>query len=262
MIVTGPIWLIGAGNMGGAMLKGWLGAGVAAEAIIVIDPHATSLPMGIVRHDQPPAGQAAVMVLAVKPQMLEQVAPSLRPAIGPDTLLISILAGVETPTLARHFPEHHAIVRAMPNLPALIGQGVTGLFSADAAAVDEARALLAPLGAVEHLADEQLFDALTALSGCGPAFLFRFVDALAGAGERLGLPAEQAMRLALDTVAGSAAMAVQSAENVRLLADRVASPGGVTREGLNVLDQDAALGRLLDATLAAAHARSRELAKA
>jgi pyrroline-5-carboxylate reductase len=152
----------------------------------------------------------------------------------------------------------------MPNLPVAIGKGVTALHATQATEVARkmAQALVQPLGKVEWIADETLFDAVTALSGCGPGFVFRFIDALAEAGTALGLPADQAARLALATVEGSAAMAAGAGESPAVLADRVASPGGSTREGLNVLDHGEALKALLKATLAASRDRNVELAAA
>jgi pyrroline-5-carboxylate reductase len=152
----------------------------------------------------------------------------------------------------------------MPNLPVSIGEGVTALYSADAPqdVRDEAAALVAPLGLVEWIDDEALFDAVTALSGCGPGFLFRFIEAMAQAGEALGLPADQALRLATATVKGSGLLAAASEEGPDVLADRVASPGGSTREGLNVLDADDRLKALLRDTLAASARRNAELAAA
>lgn len=262
MSLPSSLWLIGCGNMGGAMLRGWIAQGLSPSAITVVDPGAPDVPAGVRILAAPPQESAPeVIVLAVKPQLLDTVAPSIasiRPAI-----LLSILAGVEESALAARIAAG-TIVRAMPNLPVAIGKGVTALHatSTDQAVRDTAEALIRPLGQVEWIADEALFDAVTALSGCGPGFVFRFIDALASAGERLGLPREQAARLALATVEGSAAMAAGADVSPAVLADRVASPGGSTREGLNVLDRDAALNHLLEATLSASFERNRELAAA
>lgn len=257
------LWLVGCGNMGGAMLRGWIAAGLPPSAVTVIDPGAAALPEGITLLASPPAGgRPDVIVLAVKPQLLDAVAPSLasvRPA-----MLLSILAGVEESTLAAKVPAD-SVVRAMPNLPVAIGKGVTALHGASA--TDQARrtaeSLVQPLGAIEWIDDEAQFDAVTALSGCGPGFVFRFIDALANAGAALGLPRDQAARLALATVEGAALMAAGSAETPAVLADRVASPGGSTREGLNVLDRDGgALNALLLDTLISSRDRNAELANA
>lgn len=262
MTLPRSLWLIGAGNMGGAMLVRWIAAGLDPASVTVVDPGNPTLPPGV-RHLASPPVEAApeAIVLAVKPQMLDAVAPTIA-GINPP-LLVSILAGVEEAALAQRLASG-AIVRAMPNLPVAIGQGVTALHAGTAAADarETATALCRPLGAVEWIDDERLFDAVTALSGCGPGFVFRFVDALAQAGAALGLPADQAARLARATVSGAGAMAAASDESPAVLADRVASPGGSTREGLNVLDQDAALVTLLGRTLAAAARRNAELAAA
>ncbi len=194
-------------------------------------------------------------MLAVKPQQLGAL-----PRFTAGTL-VSILAGVEEATLRDRFAAG-AVVRAMPNLPVGIGKGVVALHSAsaDPAAREAVSALMAPLGLVEWIADESLFDAVTALSGCGPGFLYRFIDALAEAGGALGLPVDQARRLAIATVEGSALLAAQASDPPSVLADRVASPGGSTREGLNVLDRADALKALLRETLAASARRNAEMA--
>jgi pyrroline-5-carboxylate reductase len=256
------LWLVGAGNMGGAMLSRWIAAGWNPASVTVIDPGAPSVPDGVRLLDAVPDEPAPrALVLAVKPQLLDAVAPSLT-NVKPQ-LLLSILAGVEEAALDTRL-NAGAIVRAMPNLPVAIGLGVTALHSAnaDTGARDMAEALAQPLGLVEWIDDESLFDAVTALSGCGPGFVFRFIETLARAGAALGLPADQALRLAQATVAGSSAMAAASSETPGTLADRVASPGGSTREGLNVLDADDALAKLMDATLKASFDRNRAMAAA
>ncbi|WP_281268984.1 pyrroline-5-carboxylate reductase [Sphingomonas gilva] len=256
------IWLVGAGNMGGAMLRGWLASGIAADRVTVIDPGSPDLPDGVRHVSAAPEGWPETLVLAVKPQQLDAARAMFAGREGGPRLLLSILAGVEVATLAAAIPAE-AVVRAMPNLPVAIGKGVTALYAdgVDDARRSEAEALVAPLGLVEWIGGEALFDAVTALSGCGPGFVFRFIDALATAGARLGLPADQAQRLALATVEGSALMAAGSAESPATLADRVASPGGSTREGLNMLDRDDALIELLAATLGASAARNRAMAE-
>lgn len=262
----GALWLIGAGNMGGAMLHGWLAAGREPSGITVIDPGTPRLPPPLVALASPPLDGAvpAMLVLAVKPQLLDTVASIVAPLLAPDTLLVSILAGVEIASLRQRFAVPRAIVRVMPNTPVALRKGVLALFGDGLEAADRARAeaLMAPLGLVEWIGEEALFDAVTALSGCGPAFLFRFVDALGAAGAALGLPADQAARLALATVEGAALLAAAADEPPATLADRVASPGGSTREGLDMLDRDDALAKLLEATLAAAAARNRAMAAA
>ncbi|WP_230770837.1 pyrroline-5-carboxylate reductase [Sphingomonas sp. Leaf4] len=260
----GALWLIGCGNMGGAMLARWLAEGHDPARITVVTRSPRALPPGVAHATTLPEGPPpATVILAMKPQQLDAVTASFAPRIAGTPLLISILAGVEEAALAQRF-DVGTIVRAMPNLPVAIGQGVVALHShgTNAPARDTAEALMRPLGLVEWIEDAALFDAVTALSGCGPGFVFRFVDALAAAGAALGLPADQAQRLALATVRGSATMAADADVSPAVLADRVASPGGSTRQGLNVLDADDALKRLLVATLTASERRNAEMAAA
>lgn len=251
------IWLVGAGNMGGAMLRRWIAADVDPVSVTVIDPFAAEVPDGATLAAEVPGGSPDVLVLAVKPQQLDRI-----PRITAG-LLISILAGVEEATLAERF-DAGAIVRAMPNLPVSLGRGVVAMHSAseDQAIRTLTERLMAPLGLVEWIDDESLFHAVTALSGSGPGFVYRFIEGLAQAGTGQGLPPEQALRFAVATVEGAAALAAASDESPATLADRVASPGGTTRAGLDVLDKDKALFGLVDETIAAAARRSAELAEA
>lgn len=258
----GPIWLVGCGNMAGAMLRRWLAEGLDPAQVTVITRSGTHAPEGVRSLTALPVEEApAILMLGFKPQQLDDIAPTLahlNPAI-----LLSILAGVEVQALAARIPAG-AVVRMMPNLPVAIGQGVVALHShgRDDTARATAATLMTPLGLVEWIDDAVLFDAVTALSGCGPGFVFRFIDAMAAAGTALGLPADQAQRLAIATVQGSAMMAAGSDASPATLADRVASPGGSTRQGLNVLDDGDALKRLLAATLAASERRNAEMAAA
>jgi len=177
-------------------------------------------------------------------------------------VLVSILAGVEEAALRRRF-RADAVVRAMPNLPVAIGRGVVALHGGDGGAVDRAvEALMALLGLVEWIADAASFDAVTALAGSGPGFTYRWIDALAAGGVAMGLPRDQALRLALATVEGAAILAANADEVPAVLAERVASPGGSTRAGLEVLDRGQALDRLVADTLHAAERRNGEMAAA
>ncbi len=264
LLNTGPIWLIGCGNMGGAMLRRWIAAGLDPARVTVVTRSGTGAPDGVRSLTAVPDEPAPeTVMLALKPQQINAAQALLAPLEGRITLLLSILAGVDHATLADRFAAE-TIVRAMPNLPVAIGRGVTTLYTAggDAAAVMEVEALASLLGHYEWVAEERHFDAVTALAGCGPGFVFRFADALATAGAALGLPTDQAARLAIATLEGSAIMAAAAGEPPALLADRVASPGGSTRAGLNVLDRDDALVRLLTDTLAASAARNAEMAAA
>jgi pyrroline-5-carboxylate reductase len=259
------IWLVGCGNMAGAMLRRWIEAGtVAADRVFVANRQDRDLPAGVrqgrVFPDEPPP---AFVMLGVKPQQLATIIEPFGAVLARAPLLISILAGVEEATLLDKLHPTGAVVRAMPNLPVELGRGVVPLCSttADAEQRDRVSALMAPLGLVEWL-DESRFDLVAALAGSGPAFLYRFIDGLAAAGTTLGFDAAVAERLALATVKGSALLAAQAGVSPGVLADRVASPGGSTREGLNVLDQDDALKTLLRKTLEAATRRNAEMAAA
>lgn len=256
---AGGFWIVGCGNMGGAMLRGWIASGMDPAGFTVIDPGMPPVPQGVVVSADVPDASPETLMLAVKPQMLSDVAPGLAKAVDPETRLLSILAGVEAATLRTRFPQARKIVRVMPNTPAAIRKGVLALHGERE---DEVTSLMARLGTVEWIADEAMFDAVTALSGSGPAFLYRFIDALAAGGVEQGLPADQALRLAVATVEGAALLAASADEDPGTLADRVASPGGSTREGLNVLDAHGKLAALVSATLAAATRRNAELAHA
>jgi pyrroline-5-carboxylate reductase len=257
------IWLIGCGNMGGAMLRRWIDSGVvAADQVDVVNRSDRALPDGVRQARDLPEGPLPDMVmLGMKPQQLDEIATRHGQRLAGAPVLVSILAGVEGATLARRFSAG-AIVRAMPNLPVGIGKGVVALHEStrDPTLREDVSALMAPLGLVEWIADEALFDVVTALAGSGPGFLYRYIDALAEAGAALGLPAEQAARLAIATVEGSAMLAAAADVSPAILADRVASPGGSTRKGLDVLDRDAALKTLLCETLDAATRRNAEMA--
>ncbi len=253
------LWLVGCGNMAGAMLSRWLDAGMDPARVTVIDPAATRNDVRVLSAvpDEPPP---TMLMLGVKPQMLGDVAPGLQSATN-GAMLLSILAGTTMATLQQLFPGARGIARIMPNLPVAIGKGAVALHAV--AAVDDHNAvtnLMAPLGLVEWIADEAHFDAVTALSGSGPAFVYRFIDALASGGAALGLPAAQAARLALATVEGAALLAAASDLPPSDLADRVASKGGSTRAGLDMLDADAALVGLVSAALKAAERRNGEMA--
>ena len=258
----GPLWLVGCGNMAGAMLRRWLDAGLPAEAVTVIRPSGVAPAPGVrtlreIPTDAPPP---RLLLLGVKPQKLADIADGVAAAVGPETMLISILAGTELATLRARFPQAGSVVRAMPNTPVALGRGVVALYGDAGARRAELEGLMRPLGLAEWASDEARFGQMTALAGCGPAFLFRFIDAVADAGAALGLPADQALRLAAAMVDGAAGLAAGSDESPAVLADRVASPGGMTRKGLDVLDKDDALRALLTRTLAAAELRGREMA--
>jgi pyrroline-5-carboxylate reductase len=246
--------IIGCGNMGGAMLAGWLAAGENNASFSVLDPALAEAPEGVALYRdaaEVPGGHDAVL-LGFKPQQLGALGPGLQDLTA-GRAVTSLLAGITLAQLATAFPHAAAHVRVMPNLAARINKSPVilaerGLDAAGQAAVF---ALFDRLGSALWLADETQFDLVTALAGSGPGFVYRFIDALAGAAIDLGLDESSAAALALATVEGAAALAAASDADPATLADRVASPGGMTREGLNVLDEGAALRRLLTATLKA-----------
>ncbi|HQS69210.1 MAG: pyrroline-5-carboxylate reductase [Novosphingobium sp. 28-62-57] len=260
--MTKTILQFGCGNMGGAMLKGWLAGGLAAETFTIVDPYLTTAPAGVRLLQAAPDGEGAfdVVLLGFKPQQLPDAAAMVRPCVGPQTLLLSILAGVDLATLRGSFPQAQAIVRVMPNLAAALGKSPIALVGeADAAARAQTDALMAPLGQAEWLSGEDQMDLVTALAGSGPAFVYRFIDALAEGAAALGLPRDQADRLALSMVEGAAMLAAASDHGPAELARRVASPGGVTQVGIDVLDQDQRLVALMTDTLRGARDRSVEM---
>lgn len=262
-LLTGPFWLVGCGNMAGAMLERWLEAGIARDRITVIRPSGRPVADGVrVVTDFPEGEVPALVLLGTKPQRIDDYSAALAALVGPSSLVVSILAGIELESLRARFAAPRTIVKAMPNTPVRLGKGVTNLFGdcADAEDRDLVEVLMKALGAVEWFSDERRFQAAGVLSGAGPAFLFRFIDALAKAGEATGLDSAQSARLAKAMIEGASALAAKDPETPAMLAERVASPGGTTRAGLAVLDAGEALETLLRETLEAGLKRSLELA--
>lgn len=260
--------LVGAGKMGGAMLAGWLAGGLDPARTTVLDPQASPEMQALcaarglaLNPAAPPVADA--LVLAMKPQGLEGAAPALAPLIGPGTLVVSILAGKTIANLRDRLPGARAIVRAMPNLPASIGRGATGAVASpevDDRQRAQAHALLASVGLVEWLDDEGLIDALTAVSGSGPAYVFLLAEVMAEAGVAAGLPADMATRLARETVSGAAALLAANPRDAALLRRDVTSPGGTTAEALAVLMRDGGLPDLMREAVDAARRRAGALA--
>jgi pyrroline-5-carboxylate reductase len=262
--------LVGAGKMGSAMLDGWLALGLSPKRVTCVDPGMSSeareelAEKGVTLVADPSdLSPAPALALAIKPQMLDQAAPGLASVIGPKTLLISILAGKTMADLRARLPMATAIVRAMPNTPAAVGRGVTaaiadaGVSAAQRAMAD---ALLKAVGRVEWLDDEGLIDAVTAVSGSGPAYVFHLVEALAAAGAAAGLPADLAARLARATVEGSGELMHKTPLPPATLRENVTSPGGTTAAALAILmDPKAGLTPLMTAAVAAAKRRATEL---
>jgi pyrroline-5-carboxylate reductase len=262
--LTRPLFLIGCGNMAGAMLEGWLAAGADPRLITVVRPSGKVPAPGIRTLAALPEDEVpALVLLGVKPQKLAEIVPILAPALERETILVSILAGTPLAALRDRFPAPRTIVKAMPNLPVSLGKGVTELLTdaaSDRAERDEVERLMRALGEVEWFEDESLFSVASALTAAAPAFLYRFLDALAAASEALGLPHEQAARLAAAMAEGASALAARSGASPQELARRVASPGGTTEAGLAVLDSEDGLRALLLKTLDASQRRSREMA--
>jgi len=267
--VAGPIVLIGAGNMGGAMLAGWLKSGIPGASILVLDPGPPPVMQKLiadngVRHETAtPAGvTAGVLFIAVKPQIMDAVLPPAKGLVGPETVVVSVAAGKTLANLEAHLGEA-AMVRAMPNTPAMIGRGVTGAYGnakVSDAQREQVHALLKVSGPVEWVQAEADIDAVTAVSGSGPAYVFYLVECMAEAGRKLGLPADLAMRLARETVSGAGELLHQSPDDAARLRQNVTSPGGTTAAALSVLMADEGMQPLFDRAIAAARKRAEELA--
>jgi pyrroline-5-carboxylate reductase len=263
------ILLIGAGKMGGAMLEGWLKDGLAPADVAVVDPNPSErmralADLGLRLNPAVDAiGQVDCLLLAVKPQMLDAAAGTLAAVAGPETLLISVVAGKTIADLRSRAPRVRAVVRAMPNTPAAVGRGITGC-AASPDVTDVQRAftnrLLAAIGRVEWVPTEDLIDAVTAVSGSGPAYVFHLVEAMAEAGEAAGLPPDLAMRLARATVEGAGELLFQdAATSAAQLRRNVTSPAGTTAAALEVLMADDGLAPLMRKAVAAAKRRAGEL---
>lgn len=263
------IALIGAGRMGGAMLRGWMASG-APLSFILVDPAPGAEIEALagegrltLNPDPLLIGPVDVVVLAVKPQTFAKAAPSARLFVGRQTLVVSIMAGVSIAAIAEKMGADK-VARAMPNTPGAIGQGVTSLvLGPDLAEADAAlaRNLLAPLGLVETLETERLMDAATAVAGCGPAYVFLLAEVLAKAGEAEGLEPELALRLAIETIAGAGALMRDSGEDPAALRRAVTSPQGVTAVALDALMDDGGIGALFRRAISKAVQRSRELGR-
>ena len=268
--LDGPLLLVGAGKMGGAMLAGWLERGLPADQLFVQDPAPPSDTAALIETNgiassadialpTPPA----VIVLAVKPQLMSQVLPSVADKSGSDSLILSVAAGQTVRNLEAPFPAEQAIIRAMPNTPAAIGRGITAAFAN--ANVSEAqkmqcRALLEAVGELVWLSEEDELDPVTAVSGSGPAYVFLLTECLAEAGVKVGLSRELADILALATVSGAGELMRQSDQQPSTLRENVTSPAGTTAAALDVLMEPNGLQDLMDRAVAAATSRSRELA--
>ena len=267
---SGSLVLVGAGKMGSAMLEGWLARGLDPKKLVVIEPQPGQSVKRLTRrglklnpNSKAKATEAAAIVIAVKPQTAPEAVPPLALHVGKTTLVLSIMAGRTLGFLERSLPGGTAIVRAMPNTPAAIGRGISVAVANSKVSARQRKQtsdLLAAIGKVEWVGDEALMDAVTALSGSGPAYIFLLAEAMTKAGIAAGLPEELAGRLARETVAGSGEMLHRSSLDAATLRQNVTSPGGTTAAALEVLMGRDGFDALLTKAIAAATKRSRELA--
>lgn len=268
--LTGPLLLVGAGKMGGAMLEGWLEQGLDPATIIIQDPEPAAQISALAQREgititQAPdhALEPAVIVLAVKPQVMDAVLPALKSLMGENTVALSIAAGRTFAGMAKHLGEKSAIVRSMPNTPAAIGRGITAACTNSAVSPvqsEQCGKLLSAVGEVVWVEREELLDPVTAVSGSGPAYVFLLAECLAEAGVAAGLDEELAMRLACVTVSGAGELMRQSQLDPATLRQNVTSPGGTTAAALEVLMSEEGLNELMQRAVARAAERSRELA--
>lgn len=267
--LDGPILLVGAGKMGGAMLAGWLKAGLPAHQILVQDPSLEAAlicgELGVTpKAEQHPASAPAVLLMAVKPQVMGDIFPAIARLAGPRTVTLSIAAGKTLASFEQHLPADPAVVRGMPNTPASIGRGMTVLCAnarVTAAQRTLCEQLMSAVGEVGWVEDEALMDAVTAVSGSGPAYVFLLAEALAEAGVKAGLEPALAMQLARATIAGSGELMRQSELEAAQLRQNVTSPGGTTAAALEVLMGAGGLAPLMERAVAAAVARGKALSK-
>jgi pyrroline-5-carboxylate reductase len=271
--LKGSVVLAGAGKMGAALLAGWLERGLAPASIIIQEPNLGGAALDLAEQhrikvvgslgplEEPPA----VIVVAVKPQVMDDVFPTLAKAAGPETVVVSIAAGKTLASFERYLPKGAAVVRAMPNTPAAIGRGITGAVAnahSTAAQREICERLLGAVGEVVWVPDESLIDAVTAVSGSGPAYVFLLAEALAEAGVAAGLDEATAKQLARATVSGAGELLHQSESDAATLRQNVTSPGGTTAAALAVLTQEGSgLKELMTKAVLAAQKRGRELGR-
>ncbi|NJM30948.1 MAG: pyrroline-5-carboxylate reductase [Rhizobiales bacterium] len=268
--LTGTLVLVGAGKMGGAMMDGWLKAGVEPSQIVALDPSpppeiADLIKSRGIRHNVPVASivDAEAIILAVKPQLSDEVLPGIVALQFSKPLFLSIIAGKTIASFERHFGADAAIIRTIPNTPAAIGRGITAMAAnrnVSAKQIALAEELLSSIGEVVKVEREAMIDACTAVSGSGPAYVFYLTECLAAAGEHVGLPADLAMKLARATVAGSGELMRQSGIDAAILRQNVTSPKGTTYAALQVLMADDGMKPMFEKAIAAATKRAKELA--
>jgi len=268
--LQGKLVLLGAGKMGGAMLEGWLRAGLDPAKVVVLDPAPPpEVAAGIDRHgisrnpDIASIKDPEIVLIAVKPQIVDDVLPAVASLKAGKPLILSVAAGKTIATFERYFGADASVIRSIPNTPAAVGRGITAMAAnrhVTARQLAQAEALLSAVGEVVTVPDEAMIDAVTAVSGSGPAYVFYLTECLAAAGARMGLPADLAMQLARATVAGSGELMRVSGIDAAILRQNVTSPKGTTHAALQVLMAEDGLPRLMDKAIEAATKRSRELA--
>lgn len=264
VVATQGLVLLGCGKMGSAMLQGWLDRGLPPASVHVIDPAPSDWVQGTgVRINEDLPAHPAIVLIAVKPQMMGAALPAIAAMGGGRTLFVSVAAGTPITAFEAAFGTDSPIIRAMPNTPAAVGRGITAIVGNETATpehLDLAETLLRAIGQVVRLEHENQMDAVTGVSGSGPAYVFHMIECLAAAGEAQGLPADLAMQLAKATVAGAGALAETAEETPEQLRINVTSPNGTTQAGLEVLmDPAKGLPPLMEHTVAAATDRSRAL---
>ena len=270
--LAGPLVLVGCGKMGSALLRGWLAHGLPAADVFVVEPDAGVRDQLRARHGVVAVAEAKALpadlrpralVVAIKPQSMAAVLPAYRGLAPSGAVILSIAAGTAIARFEAAFGEGTPVVRAMPNTPAAIGHGVATLYANRHVSAEQKQlceTLMAAVGRVHWIDDEDHEHAITAMSGGGPAYVFLLIETLAKAGIASGLPEDLAFALARATVAGSGALAAHSEESIELLRQNVTSPGGTTQAALEVLMASDGIQPLFDRAIAAGTARSRELA--
>jgi pyrroline-5-carboxylate reductase len=268
--LAGTLVLVGAGKMGGAMLEGWLKGGAEASRIVALDPSPPPEVRAVIESagvrlnpDVSTIRDAEVVIIAVKPQLMEDVLPGVVSLKGSKPLILSVAAGKTIASFERHFGADAAVIRTIPNTPAAVGRGITAMAAnpnVSPAQMALARTLLEAVGEVVTVENEAMIDAVTAVSGSGPAYVFYLTECLAAAGEKVGLPKDLAMQLARATVAGAGELMRQSGTEAATLRQNVTSPKGTTYAALQVLMAEDGMQPLFDNAIDAATKRSRELA--
>jgi len=272
IVLPGPLVLVGCGKMGGALLRGWLSRGVPGKDVFVIDPAPRDLADVQARGVSvltsfaalPPDLKPGMILLAIKPQFMDEALPAYRRFADQGAVFLSIAAGKTVAYLKEKLGPKAVVIRSMPNTPAAVGRGMSVILrdpKVAPATLDLCGQLLSAVGEIGWIDEEDQINAVTAVSGGGPAYVFLLIECLAEAGRAAGLPADLAMQLARETVVGSGELAHQSSETATQLRQAVMSPKGTTLEAINILMAPDGLQPLMNKAIAAATRRGREIAK-